>query len=87
MIPVIFTIQTGMPSDFDINLLWWSLSLGACLGGMGTLVGASANVVAAGIASKNGVNISFARYLKFGFPIAIFSLVICSIYFVIKIGI
>jgi Na+/H+ antiporter NhaD/arsenite permease-like protein len=46
--------------------LWWALSLGACLGGNGTLVGASANVVTAGIAGKSGYRISFLEFTKFG---------------------
>lgn len=83
MIPVIMSLQTDLPAGFDPNMLWWALALGANLGGNGTLVGASANVVAAGIARKNGVNIGFGQYFKFGFPIALASLVICTIYFYI----
>lgn len=60
--------------------LWWSLSLGACLGGNGTLVGASANVVAAGIAAKSGRKISFMRFTKYGVLVTLQSLIISSIY-------
>lgn len=60
--------------------LWWSLSLGACLGGNGTLVGASANVVAAGIAAKSGRSISFMKFTKYGLFIMFQSMIICSIY-------
>ena len=56
--------------------VWWALSLGACLGGNGTLIGASANVVVAGIAEKNGFVISFKYYLKIAFPLMLLSIVI-----------
>ena len=48
----------------DVTPLWWALSLGACLGGNGTLVGASANVVLAGVSAKNGYPITFMQYTK-----------------------
>lgn len=60
--------------------LWWSLSLGACLGGNGTLVGASANVVASGIANRSGHKISFMKFTKYGIIITLQSMIICSIY-------
>lgn len=60
--------------------LWWSLSLGACLGGNGTLVGASANVVASGIAAKSGHKISFMKFTKYGVLITLESLILSSIY-------
>jgi Na+/H+ antiporter NhaD/arsenite permease-like protein len=60
--------------------LWWSLSLGACLGGNGTLIGASANLVVAGLAAKQGHHISFMRFLIVGFPLMIISILISSIY-------
>jgi len=64
----------------DLNPLWWSLSLGACLGGNGTLIGASANVVVAGMAEKRGVVISFIHFTKVAFPMMIMSVAICTIY-------
>ena len=48
--------------------LWWCLSLGACLGGNGTLIGASANLTVAGIAERNGVPFRFLTYTKHAFP-------------------
>jgi Na+/H+ antiporter NhaD/arsenite permease-like protein len=63
-----------------VATLWWSLALGACLGGNGTLIGASANVIVAGLAEKNGTVISFAGFLKIAFPLMILSIVISSIY-------
>lgn len=62
------------------EVLWWSLSLGACLGGNATLFGASSNHVVAGIASQSGRHLSFFRFMKYGTFIAIQSLIISSIY-------
>ncbi|MCG9969299.1 ArsB/NhaD family transporter [Pelotomaculum terephthalicicum JT] len=64
----------------DLNLLWWSLSLGACLGGNGTAIGASANVVVLGMAEKRGVHISFIGYMKIAFPLMLMSIVISMAY-------
>jgi len=60
--------------------IWWALSLGACLGGNLTLIGASANVVVAGIASRSGHPISFMRFLKYGLPMTVVFLVLCAGY-------
>ncbi|GAV21824.1 SLC13 family permease [Carboxydothermus pertinax] len=56
--------------------LWWALSLGACLGGNGTVIGASANVIVAGLAEKNGYPISFIGFLKIAFPLMLVSIII-----------
>ncbi|WP_040411237.1 ArsB/NhaD family transporter [Desulfosporosinus sp. OT] len=64
--------------------LWWALALGACLGGNGTLVGASANLIVAGIAEKNGIKIRYTQFLKVGFPIMILSTVISAVYLLIR---
>jgi Na+/H+ antiporter NhaD/arsenite permease-like protein len=63
-----------------VEPLWWSLSLGACLGGNGTLVGASANVVGAGICTKAGYKVSFWEFTKYGAILTIVSLIISTIY-------
>lgn len=65
---------------FDVTALWWTLSLGACLGGNGTVIGASANVVVANIAAAHGRPISFIYYFKIAFPLMLVSIVICNIY-------
>ncbi|WML44910.1 ArsB/NhaD family transporter [Neobacillus sp. PS3-40] len=78
MIPLIK--ELGHMGITNLDPLWWSLSLGACLGGNGTLIGASANLVVAGIASKEGHHISFIKFLKIGFPLMIVSIIISSIY-------
>lgn len=60
--------------------VWWSLALGACLGGNATLVGASANVIVAGVSERSGYPISFKRFLLFGTPVMIASVLISSFY-------
>jgi Na+/H+ antiporter NhaD/arsenite permease-like protein len=81
MIPVL----TAMSADgMDVTPLWWAVSLGACLGGNGSLIGASANVVLSDIAKKNGYEITFVRFLKVGFPIMLLTVVIAAIYLVIR---
>ncbi len=64
----------------DLQPLWWALSLGACLGGNGTLIGASANIVVADMASKSGKSISFIEFLKVGSIVMVESLIICTVY-------
>ncbi|EIT87105.1 hypothetical protein A374_02589 [Fictibacillus macauensis ZFHKF-1] len=78
MIPMIK--EMGHAGITNLDPLWWSLSLGACLGGNGTLIGASANLVVAGLASKEGYNISFVKFMKIGFPLMIVSILISSVY-------
>ncbi|MCL6479223.1 MAG: ArsB/NhaD family transporter [Peptococcaceae bacterium] len=68
----------------DLNPLWWSLSLGACLGGNGTLIGASANVVVAGMAEKRGVVITFIHFTKVAFPMMIMSIIISTFYLLLS---
>jgi Na+/H+ antiporter NhaD/arsenite permease-like protein len=64
----------------NLEPLWWALSLGACLGGNGTLIGASANVIVAGMAEKQGVIITFRQFFKVGFPLMILSIIISTVY-------
>lgn len=78
MIPLIKAM--GQMSGMNIMPLWWALSLGACLGGNGTLIGASANVVVAGILEKEGQKISFREFAGIGFPMMIASIVISTVY-------
>ncbi|MDR2879474.1 MAG: ArsB/NhaD family transporter [Fusobacteriales bacterium] len=77
MLPLIKNLGTTFP---NVDALWWSLALGACLGGNATLIGASANVVAANISKKNGKVISFIEYLKYGLPLTFVTIVIAMIY-------
>lgn len=78
MIPLIETISGGALTTFEP--VWWALSIGACLGGMGTIIGASANVVARGITEKHSYKITFLGYMKVAFPIMLIAIVISSIY-------
>jgi len=84
MIPLIHQMgNLGGISQVGLEPLWWSLALGACLGGNGTLIGASANVIAAGLAEKNGFPIRFLQFMKLAFPLMILSIVISTIYLLI----
>lgn len=78
MIPLI--MQMGQMSDLDIGPLWWALSLGACLGGNGTIIGASANVIAVGMADREGYHITFGSYFKVAFPVMLLTLGISTVY-------
>ena len=64
----------------NLDPMWWSLSLGACLGGNGTLIGASANVVVASMAAQRGRQISFLGFMKIAFPVMILTIIISSVY-------
>ncbi|MGV3464573.1 MAG: ArsB/NhaD family transporter [Heyndrickxia sp.] len=82
MIPLIQ--QMGHLGIDNLEPLWWSLSLGACLGGNGTLIGASANLVVAGLAGKEGYKITFIKYLFIGFPIMVVSILISMAYIYLR---
>ena len=64
----------------DLTPMWWSLALGACLGGNGTLIGASANVVVASMSAQRGRPISFLGFMKIAFPVMIFTVLVSSVY-------
>ena len=78
MIPVVMQIAHDL--NIDLNPLIWALAFGACLGGNGTLIGASANVVTAGMSEEAGYPISFNEFFKAGFPIMILTTAIVSLY-------
>lgn len=80
MIPIIMVMEA---SGVDVYPLWWALSLGACLGGNGTLVGASANVVLSGIANKEGYEISFMGFTKVAFPLMLLTVAISTVYLLV----
>jgi Na+/H+ antiporter NhaD/arsenite permease-like protein len=81
MIPLLKAI--GQSGHTSTQVFWWALSLGACLGGNGTLIGASANIIVAGTAQKQGYDLSFKKYFKIGFPMMILSMVLASLYLLI----
>jgi Na+/H+ antiporter NhaD/arsenite permease-like protein len=76
-----YTTLVHMP---DIIPLWWALALGACLGGNGTLIGATANVVVVDIARRAGYTITFSRFLALGFPVMLGSLLLSHLYLWIR---
>jgi len=78
MVPLIMEI--GKMSPMKIGPLWWALSLGACLGGNGTIVGASANVIAAGLTKKQGHKITFKKFFIESFPMMILTISMATVY-------
>lgn len=81
MIPLIQAL--GTMGIHDLGPLWWALSLGACLGGNGTIIGASANVVASGMAEEAGHKITFAKYFKVSFPVMLITIILCTAYLIV----
>jgi Na+/H+ antiporter NhaD/arsenite permease-like protein len=96
MIPLIktiipeFAVDMGlqnMPAAIHTQIeapLFWALALGACLGGNGTLIGASANVVVSQIAKRNGYDISFLGFTRYGIVFMLMSLVLSSVYMMLR---
>lgn len=84
LIPLILAMQAD---GMDVTSFWWAISLGACLGGNGTMIGASANVVLSDISTKHGYPITFKSYLKVGMPFMLLSIVISTVFLVVKFGI
>jgi Na+/H+ antiporter NhaD/arsenite permease-like protein len=80
MIPLIKSMAPAYGGAGNIEPLWWCLSLGACLGGNGTLIGASANLTVAGIGDRNKVPFSFVTYTLYAFPMMLVSVAICHVY-------
>ena len=83
MIPVVVGLSESKDVDLPLQPLVWSLALGACLGGNGTLIGASANVVCAGVAEQHGYKFTFKDFFKVGMPITLVSLLVANIYLLI----
>ncbi|MEC4184853.1 ArsB/NhaD family transporter [Adlercreutzia sp. R21] len=77
MIPILLSLQA---SGMDVTPLWWAVSLGACLGGNGSIIGASANVVLADISKQNGHPITFAQFFRVGFPCMLLTVGIAAVY-------
>jgi Na+/H+ antiporter NhaD/arsenite permease-like protein len=81
MIPVVEQLQADTPDD---DAYWWSLALGACLGGNATLIAAAANVAAAGMAERSGRRIGFVQFLKVGLPVTALSIALASGYIALR---
>lgn len=90
LIPVIQNIipvmseQNGYPEGTVAFALWWSLALGACLGGNGTMFGTAANVIVVEIAHKNRREIGYGKFMAYGMPLMLTTLVISSIYVILR---
>ena len=83
MLPITMFLTKTVPGA-ETGVLWWALALGACFGGNGTIIGASANVVTTGIAEKAGYKISFGGFVKEAAPITIISLIISSVFLLLR---
>lgn len=80
MIPILKSMEPSMGGREAMMPVWWALSLGACFGGNGTLIGASANVIVAGLAQREGHPIGFSRFLIWSIPVMLASTTIAGIY-------
>lgn len=78
MVPVIHNIGTA--TSFNLNPVWWALSLGACLGGNGTFIAAAANLVGVNILKRQGRIITFKDFFRIGLPIMLISIILSSVY-------
>jgi Na+/H+ antiporter NhaD/arsenite permease-like protein len=81
MLPIVAYLSKVIPGSE--STLWWALALGACFGGNGTIIGASANVVTMGIAESKGYHISFGGFMKTAFPYMIISVLICQAWLIV----
>ncbi|MDR3271787.1 MAG: ArsB/NhaD family transporter [Peptococcaceae bacterium] len=82
MIPLIKDM--GALTGMNLTPVWWALALGACLGGNGTVIGASANVIATGMSEEAGYKITFIHYFKYAFPVMILTIVISTGYMYVR---
>ena len=82
MLPIVAYLTEAIPGA-QSGVLWWALSLGACLGGNGTMIGASANVVTAGLAEKAGYPISFMDYMKAAWWPMIITVAMCNVWLLV----
>jgi Na+/H+ antiporter NhaD/arsenite permease-like protein len=79
MLPIVAYLTTEIPGAQD-GILWWALALGACFGGNGTMIGASANVVTVGMAERAGYHISFMQYVRIAALPMLVTVILCSIW-------
>lgn len=84
MIPMVEKLGTYISNPQMMHPIWWSLALGTCLGGNGTLIGASSNIVAVGIANRNGFHISFKEFTKLGALFTLNAMVISTLYLLVR---
>ncbi len=84
MIPMLKSIEESLGGREAMMPVWWALSLGSCLGGNGSLIAASANVIVAGIAAREGEPLRFGRFLLWSLPITFISIIISSIFLYVR---
>ena len=80
MIPMVKNMAPAFGGHDAVEPLWWALALGSCLGGNGSLIGASANLVVAGFAAREGHEFSFLKFTLYAFPLMLISILICTVY-------
>lgn len=80
MIPMLQSVEESVGGREVMMPVWWALSLGSCFGGNGTLIGASANVVVAGMAARHKVPLSFGKFLLWSVPVMLVSVVIANVF-------
>ena len=83
MIPLIHEMQAMMNLQ-HADYMWWSLALGACFGGNGTIIGASPNVIMVAIAAKEGYNIPFGKFMLWCFPIMVMTIIVSGVYLYVR---
>ncbi len=83
MAPVVADLSAAVPAEHG-DVLWWALAFGADFGGNATIIGASANVVAIGLAAKAGIKISFWQFAKYGIPVTFVSIAIAAPYLFLR---
>lgn len=84
MIPLIASMEQTFGGTEQLMPVWWSLALGSCLGGNGSLVGASANLIVAGFAERSGQPIRFLPFMLAAFPLMLMSILVSSIYLYLR---
>ena len=84
MIPMLQSVEESVGGREAMMPVWWALSLGSCFGGNGTLIGASANVVVAGMAARHKVPLSFARFLLWSVPVMLLSVLIANVFLFVE---
>ena len=80
MIPMIKSMEASLGGREAMMPVWWALSLGACFGGNGSLIAASANVIVAGMAQREGHPIHFLRFLIWSIPVMLVSVLMAAVY-------
>uniref|UniRef100_A0A1B0AT75 Citrate transporter-like domain-containing protein n=1 Tax=Glossina palpalis gambiensis TaxID=67801 RepID=A0A1B0AT75_9MUSC len=83
MVKITISLAQNKALNLPLQPLVWALAFGACLGGNGTLIGASANVVCAGVAEQHGYKFTFLQFFKVGFPVMIGSILVSTAYLLV----